>query len=195
MPLTFSDFSPISFGFEIRYPDAYLLWDHAGQMTEELKSRYEITRRVAAEPLRIAFVVRGTQEVTWQLDKLIIVDYQPLSSKFDSFYRLCSDCFELTVRNLGVSELKRVGFRPIFAKKYLNKDDAGAALLSAGLIHVPMGKALNIEPGRRYPEYAIRCEDDKFGYMLRLGVQEVNYELEPSPQWRGNVVEPKHETI
>jgi hypothetical protein len=193
MPLTFSDFSPVSFSCEIRYPETYLLWDRAGQVTEDLRNHHQITRRIVAEPGKIAFVTDTSKEVTWQLDRLIVIDHQPPASKADIFYRLCSDCYDMTLRNLGVSELKRVGFRTIFAKKFSSKDDAAAALLSIGLIHVPAGKHLNIEPVQKYPEYAIRCEDEKFGYTLRLSVQEVNYELELSPQWKGNVVEPRHE--
>lgn len=193
MPLTFSDFSPKSFAFEIRYPDAYLLWDRAGQVTEDLRTRHEITRRIGAEPGKIAFVTDATKEVTWQLDRLIVVDHQPPTSKVDVFCRLCADCFDVTLRNLGVSELKRVGFRPVFVKKFSSREDAAATLLSVGLIHVPAGKNLNIEPVQTYPEYSIRCEDEKFGYTLRLSVQEVNYELELSPQWKGNAVESRHE--
>ena len=193
MPLTFSDFSPANFVFEVRYRDAYLLWDHAGHVLEELRSRHEITRRIAGEPTRISFVVDATKEVTWLMDRLSIIEHQPEKSKTDAFGRFCADCLDLTVENMGVGELNRVGYRSIFVKKFSRKEDAGAALLSAGLIRIPKGKNFNIEPTNTYPEYAIKCEDEKFGYVLRLSVQEVNYELEMSPQWKGNALERKHE--
>lgn len=193
MALTFLDFGPLSFSFEIRYPDTYLLWDRAGQVAEELRGHHKITRRLAGEPGKIAFVIDGKTEVTWQMDRLIVADHEPSTSKTDGFYLACENCFDITLRNLGVSELTRVGFRPIFVKKFSSKADAAAALLSMGLIRVPAGKKLNIEPTQKYPEYAIKCEDDKFGYTLRLSVQEVNYEMELIPQWKGHTVEPKRE--
>ncbi|HTS50399.1 MAG TPA: hypothetical protein VMH05_20780 [Bryobacteraceae bacterium] len=193
MPLTFSDFSPVGLAFEIRYPDAYLLWDHAGQMSQELREIHEITRLVSADPGKIAFIAEGTREVSWSLGSMIVLDHRPRNSAFESFFTLCKDCFEIATRNLSVSELKRVGFRPTFSKNFPSKEEAVAALLSTGLLYTPAGKNFNVEPAGRYPEYAIRCEDEKFGYLLRLVVQEINYEFEPPPQWMGNVVDPTHE--
>lgn len=193
MPLTFSDFGPVGLAFEIRYPDAYLLWDHAGQLTQELRERHEVTRLLTALPGKIAFIADATREVSWELERLIVLDHQPKTATFDAFFTLCEDCFEITTRNLLVSEVKRVGFRPTFSKKFANKEEAAAALLATGLLHVPTGKNFNVAPTNQYPEYAIRCESEKFGYMLKLVVQEVNYEFEPPPHWRGNVVEPTHE--
>jgi len=193
MPLTFSDFSPASFSFEVRYPDAYLLWDRAGQLSEDLQNRHQITRLTTAQPGKIAYVVNMTSEVSWQLNNLVVIENRPSTATMDAFYRLCSDCFELTLRLLAVNEIKRVGFRMVFFQKFSSKDDAAAALLSAGLLQFPPGKRFNVDPVQRYPEYAIRCEDQKFGYMLRLLVGEVNYELDLTPQWKGNAVEPKHE--
>ena len=193
MRLTFSDFSPSSFAFEVRYPEAYLLWDRAGQVAEDLRTGHEITRRLAAEPGRIAFDTETTREVSWHLDRPVVIDHQPQLSKVDAFYSLAADCLEMTLRHLGVSELKRVGFRPIFAKKFASKEEAAATLLSLGLVNVPKGKNLNIDPLQRYPEYAMRCEDEKLGYMIRISLQEVNYELEFAPQWKGGAVEPRHE--
>jgi hypothetical protein len=91
-----------------------------------------------------------------------------------------------------VSEVKRLGFRTTFSKTFPTKEEAGSALLSAGLVHIPAGKHFNVEPTYQYPEYTIRCEDEKFGYLLKLVVQDVNYEFEPPPQWRGKAVEPTH---
>lgn len=193
MPLTFAEFSPVSLVFEIRYPEAYLLWDRAGETAQELRESHEITRFISAEPAKIAFVVEGTKEVTWALTAMSVADHQPKSATYEDFFQLCKDCYEIAVRNFSVTELKRVGFRSTFSKRFDNKEAAVAALLDANLIYIPEGKKFNVNATSRNPEYAVRCEDEKFGYLLRLLVQEIKYEFEPPPQWRGKFVESTNE--
>jgi len=192
MPLTFSDFTPVGLAFEVRYPEAYLLWDNAGQVAQDLKARYPVSRLASAEPAKVAFSC-GSQELTWQLDRLVVLEHQPEASHFEDFYQLCEDCLDITVHNLGISELNRVGFRPSFAKNFATKEEAGVSLLSTGIVYAPEGKQFNVDALHTYPEYAVRRESEKFGYVLRILVQEVKYEFDPRPQWRGNVVEPRKE--
>lgn len=192
MALTFSDFRPIGLAFEIRYPEAYLLWDRAGRIAQELQARYPVSRLTSAEPGKIVFSCSRGQEITWQLDRLIVADYRP-ASRLDEFYPICEQCFDITVSNLEITELKRVGFRPAFAKNFPTREEAGATLLATGILRVPEGKQFNVEARCTLPEYGIRREGEKFGYALKISVQTVKYEFAPPPQWQGNEVEAKEE--
>ena len=89
MTLSFSDFRPILFVFEVRYPEAFLLWDRAGQVATQLQARYPVSRLNSAEPGKIVFICDRTKEITWQLDRLIIIDHRPGSAKLEAFYDLC----------------------------------------------------------------------------------------------------------
>lgn len=182
MSISFADFRPVGLAFEVRYPDSFLLWDRAGQIARELQARYSISRLTSAEPGKIVFVYKRTYELTWQLDRLIVVDHRP-ATPIDEFYRVCEDCFNIAVDVLEISELKRVGFRPGFAKKFASRQDAAAALLATDVIHIPEGKQFNVEALQTFPEYAVRHEGEKFGYSLKISVQSVKYEFEPPPQW------------
>jgi len=88
------------------------------------------------------------------------------------------------VECLEIRELKRVGFRPTFAKIFPTREDAGDVLVDAGILRIPQGKHFNVDAPHTIPEYAIRREGDKFGFLLRISVQSVKFEFEPPPQWR-----------
>jgi hypothetical protein len=193
MMLSFTDFRLVGLAFELRYPDAFLLWDRAGQLAGQLQARYPVTRLTSAEPGKVVFLCDRTKEISWHLDRLIVIDHRPGSAKPERFYDLCEQCFELTAEHLQIEELKRAGFRLTFAKVFPTKEDAGDALVAAGILRIPHGKQFNIDAPHTLPEYAIRREGEKFGFLLRISIQSVKFEFEPPPQWEITEVPSKEE--
>lgn len=110
MALTFSDFQPVQAVFEVRYPEAFLLWDRAGKLARQFQASYSLSRLTSAEPGKVVFVEDRTREVIWQLDRLSVRDHQPGSPSLEEFFGLCEDCLRITTEALEVQELKRVGF-------------------------------------------------------------------------------------
>lgn len=193
MSLSISDFVLRGMSFEVRYPTAYLFWDRAGQIAEDLRSRYPAMRLASAEPGKTVFAI-AKQEVSWQLDRLVILDFGPGSSQaIDDFFKICEDCFAITIDNLGITELSRVGIRPTFIRSFSSKEEAAAKLAEAAILHIPDGKQFNVDPIATYPEYSIRREGEKFGYYLRAYAETFRQNFESPPQWRGTVPETKEE--
>lgn len=181
MNLRFDDLALHQAAFEIRYGNAFLLWDRSGSVWAELLSAQPDLKATHAEPSKIVFARRGDRELqlTVEIRRLVVVAVQP-DARLSEFSDIVTRFAEIAVRNLQISVCSRVGLRVSFIKEYADREAAAEALLQTGMLRLPPDPVFGLSTPVVEPEISIRREDSKNGFSLRLKAETITFELDPS---------------
>src|SRR5216683_4641879 len=127
-PLTIDDFKPFSVTCELRYKNAYLIYDRTGQVLEELRESFTDINVSIAGPQQTAFVA---EEGTFTLE---IGACRFTSGRLDkngeTFAKHCKAFFDAVTDQLQISVFTRIGLRLILRKEFKTEDEPKAALAS-----------------------------------------------------------------
>ncbi len=165
---------------EIRYDNAYLLWDRSGSIWSEMNSIWPGLIMKIAEPNTTTFVVDDRYELSVQIGKALFID-RKASRSLKEFKENAEIFVNQVAESLNLKEFTRLGFRLIFSKKYDDKILAAKDLLSTNLLKVPSGKHFNIDGKVIMPQYSMRWEGDSAGLRVLLVAQDKKVELEINP--------------
>lgn len=165
---------------EIRFDNAYILWDRAGLVWSKVSSAWPNLKMGKAEPMVTTFVFDDRYELTLRLDKAHLIDLRP-SSSLKEFMVNAELFVSLVADSLDITEFTRLGFRLIFSKKFQNKTEAANALISTKMISVPSGKHFNIEGKVLMPNYSLRWEGDSTAVRVKLTAQDKKIDLNVGP--------------
>ena len=178
--LDFSEFALSRATFEFRYDHAYLLWDKTGNIWDAMKRKWPQIKANKIEPNQQSFYWRPKGLMLQiELTRAFVITHNPGKS-LEEFSQISADFESIIRNNLGLYEYSRLGFRPIFLRKYPNREAASEHFLSTIDFHVPPSTVFNIERGKPLePEYSIRIEDDVTGVTVRLKVEGKKIDFEP----------------
>lgn len=171
-----SNLKLISASFEIRYDNAYLLWDRSGFVWSTIKSIYPNIEPQHAEPNLSNFVLDDRFQFSVKIDRVAVIDQTPKSSLND-FMEIADGFTKSVVECLEISEYTRLGLRLVYNKFFPNRESAANFLIESGMMVVPEGKHFNIEGKVFFPQYGLAWEDDNFGLNTKLKVQNRKVEL------------------
>ena len=179
--LKFDDLSLSKAAFEVRYDNAFLLWDRSGSIWTQIILKQPELRVARAEPSKVVFASRGERELqlTLELGRLGVIAINP-DKKLSAFTELVTRFTEITTQTLQVQAYTRVGLRVSFFKEYVDREAAAEALLGTRMIQVPAGQHFGLSTPILEPEVSIRKEDGKNGFSLRLKAEAVKFEFEPN---------------
>ena len=176
-----SDYNLDNYAFEVRYANAYRLWDNAGKIGEILAQRFKDVKLNKGEPALISFSLNRTVTVEVRLERLNIIHHNPPSN----YSRETDDLewlFEGLIEILNVKEITRLGTRLLFKKLF--NDKAGMEryfrkYLNSKAVDL---KLFNVNPEYIMPTLNIQVEDEELGYHFRfLGkVEHLNFDLGPA---------------
>lgn len=166
--------------FEIRFDDAYILWDRAGLIWSEAKSKLPDMKLIAATPNEVKFMLENRFEFSLNLDKAHIIDMKPSSSLKD-FQEHADFFIDLVTNSLSLNTYSRIGFRLIYRKDFPDKFMAASALLSKKLIFVPENKLFNIQGTTLMPRYSIVWEGDSSATKVTIAAQNKKIDLDIPP--------------
>jgi hypothetical protein len=165
---------------EIRFQNAYILWDRTGLVWSKASSEWPNIKMGKADPMVTTFTLDDRYEIALKLDRAHLVDMQPSSSlkelmeNSEIFVNLVADCLDIT-------EFTRLGFRLIFSKKFQDKTEAANALILTKVMSVPIGKHFNIEGQVLMPEYSLKWEGESTGVRVKLSAQDKKIDLNVVP--------------
>jgi len=171
--------------FEIRYNEAYILWDRTGQLWEAAINKWPNLKIVDANPAKQLFKLNDTYELNVELSKAHFSDTKP-SSSLKNFIEFSESFLNLVTQTLNISEFTRLGFRLIYINDFPDKISAANSMLDTKMIKIPEGKHFNITGKVLLPVYSLRWEgeskgvkvvfraqDKKIGFEAPLGFNEV----------------------
>jgi hypothetical protein len=177
--LAFSSFQKRQITFEIRYDDAYALWDVAGELRSALRSKFIRIHNGQTQPDGQTFHADGRFTILTALQRSGVTDFQPGASWEKSFeiiraaHRLVAQMLELTV-------LTRIGTRFQYAAPAKSLADARKRVAQHSWASAP-DKLFQIEPTSIAPALKIEADDGELGYVAQLYAQERQVTLDASP--------------
>lgn len=165
---------------EIRYNEAYILWDRSGQIWSEVKSIWPEMKNQKTEPSYTSFLLDDKRQFWVQLDKSNYTDFKP-QGNLNDFITNVAKLISLVSDVLKISEYTRLGFRLLYSKYLNTKEEASEYLLSTENIKYPSGKHFNIEGKVLNPSCSMKWEGESTGVRVVLTTHDKKIDLEVNP--------------
>jgi len=182
--LNLSDFKLTQAVLEIRYANAYIIWDRSGKIWTEFSSLWPNLHMLTAQPNEVLFRLENKYELSVQIDKAHIIELEP-TSNLDDFMERADKFIKLVIQNLEIINFNRVGFRLVYVKGFPDSLQAANSLISTKMISVPHGKQFNIEGRISFPKYSIVWESDSAAARIALEVVDKKIDFDPPPNVEG----------
>ncbi len=178
--LDFSTFKLIRATMEIRFDDAYILWDRAGKVWSKMSLSLPNLKMNVVEPNAISSIADDRYELSVKLGAAHLTDLKP-SSSLKEFMANSELFLGIVANSLEIRDFTRLGFRLTYSRKFQSKREAADALISTKMLNVPSGKHFNIEGKVFMPEYALRWEGESTGVRVKLTAQDKKIDLNVGP--------------
>ena len=182
-PLRIDDFKLLTLTCELRYKNAYLIFDRTGQILAELREHFSDIEVSAASPQQTSFT---SEEGTFVLELGACRFTVARADKGgEVFARQCKVYFETIMRHLDVSVLTRIGLRHIARKEFKSLEDSKSALAALGLAGLNPTKRFNSSDSPT--EVLFRWEDSQIGAFLRLKAETTEIKMNVPLELRDTV--------
>jgi hypothetical protein len=164
LPLTILDFKLRQATCELRYPDAFLIFDKTGDIYHELGKKFTNLKSDAATPAQTQMTAdEGVISVEQQILRLTDNDPDLVLEKFAPNFKTLFDC---VVDRLDLVAFTRIGLRQLFFKSYESAQQSEAALNALRLVQTGAEKRFGAGPN--IAELFIRWEDKELGAVFRI---------------------------
>ena len=181
--LTFDDFKTSSVTCELRYPNAYLIYDHTGSIIRQSQEHFTEFKNLAPSPQVTTW---ASDEGTFSLEIGVSrFTGGRVNKNWEGFAKQCKSFFDVVTRLLEIEVFTRVGLRYVAKREFKTLDDAKAALASLMLA--------NLDPTRRFnssespTEVLFRWEDAEIGAFFRLKAETADIKVVVPPELDGFV--------
>ncbi len=162
--LSVADFKATNAVCELRYENAYLIYDRTGLVCHEARAFYTNCNVVTASPNQTIFQAEEGA-FALELSQCRFSTNKPDHS-LEKFAGHCKTFFDSVTIHLDVRVFTRVGFRITFRKDYKDLDEAKATLNSLKLVNLRAEERFGAAPEPH--EIFFRWEGNQVGAMLRL---------------------------
>jgi hypothetical protein len=178
VPLSVADFKTVNAVCEVRYDNAYLIYDRTGQVCHEARRSYTNCNVLSASPNQTIFQ-SDEGAFALELSQSRFSTSKPDAS-LEKFAAHCKTFFDSVAVHLDVRVFTRVGFRQLFRKDFKDLDEAKAALTSLKLINLPAEERFGAttEPH----EILLHWEGSQVGAMLRLKAESGKIDIVLPPE-------------
>lgn len=180
-PYPFSSFQRAQVTMELRYADAFILWDRTGTIWREIEHQYKSLRNTGAAPNLATFIADERFGLSVGINQAVITDHKPsggansTTEAMGGFAKVVIGCLEIPV-------LKRVGTRIIHRMRCKSAEDARSKLEAALPIKASKTPFFNIQPERFSPHLKLDVNDGELGYTVQFHANERTFEFEPPPE-------------
>lgn len=163
---------------ELRYPDAYQIWDRAGRIWSELCGAFSNLEIVEAEPRMTHFKLNNKYELSVQLNQAFVKSFFPKPNLSD-FFDVVGKFFPPVLSQLEIDVLTRIGFRVIWSKEYPSIHEATESVLRLELVNVPEHRFSIKGADIDRPDIRIRWESDRLGTHLQVRAEKRQINFAP----------------
>lgn len=176
--LTFDKLKLESIVIEMRYPVAYLFWDRAGQVFEEIKRRLPAGRieLTSANPGTVSIVYDGRFDITVETGRFA-VGCGGYGLEVKQFLTIASTVYQIVVETVKLEVFERIGLRQVFSKKFPSLRKANEALSQLPAIEMlqkPLGRH---KDNVISPSATVRMEDEAKGTTFAIKTGERDFEV------------------
>lgn len=165
--------------FEIRYDEAYLLWDKSGEIWSAVSQEWPNLKINKAEPNNTTLSVDNFQ-FSATLDKSYVIDLKPTSS-LSEFISRTDKFIKIICNALKIKQFNRLGFRLIYVKRYPDKESVSKEMLDLNLFKIPGEKCFKIDGKLSLPKYSYNLEDDASAVRVSLEARETKVDIDEHP--------------
>lgn len=176
MATEFSDFQLEQLSFEVRYNEAFELWDHAGALWADVRSVFGSISSEKVAPNSQTFYAAGRYSFHVDMTTAWVIDHQASAKDGKS-----ADFISLVLAVLDVQSLVRVGVRTTHLMPVKTMEAGNEAVRALTLMRDPASKLFDVEPNDINPLYQSEVSDGEFGYTLRIGTRGQNVDFSPPP--------------
>jgi uncharacterized protein (TIGR04255 family) len=176
--LSFDDFKPLSITSELRYKNAYLIFDHTGHILKEIRESFSEINTVAATPQQSTF---ATAEGTFviELGTCRFTSGQP-DKDAETFARHCKVFFDAVADQFQINIYTRIGLRYILRTEFKTEKESKDALASMMLANLKPTKRFNSSDSPT--EVLFRWEDTEIGATVRLKAETTDIKMNIPPE-------------
>lgn len=176
---------------EIRYENAYQLWDNAGRMWHDFAQLYPEIILDETEPNQQKFSGEEGLDFQAMINRAHIAQHRP-PTNLKKFTGVSRDFCENVIRNLDLLAFSRIGLRVKYFKAFKSLEETTSGLLSAGLIKPPNKKTFNVDAPIKEAGVNFRTEDDEIGVHVSMKTENRKTEFRAphnTPEFESKVFE------
>lgn len=163
---------------EVRYEEAFLLYDHTGRIAESLRKHFTDFKVLAAAPQQSSFQSKeGSFVVELKASRF---STKMAGGKLDSFARHSKLFFDCVTSSLETKVFTRIGLRVIFRKDFKNLADAQSELDGLSLTKLESTERFGVSGPPI--EVIFRWQDEQVGTMFRMKVETTKVDVELPPE-------------
>ncbi|MER9074610.1 hypothetical protein NKH80_17625 [Mesorhizobium sp. M0904] len=175
-----SSFELHNYAFEIRYPNAYRIWDEAGRIATQLQEGVKDLVLTKGEPSLLTFVLNNSITVEVRIDRLNVTEHYP-KVDFGKNTRDLQYVFDVVSDVLRIAQITRLGTKVEYRKEFKNKSEMAGFFVDFNVISSVSGKNFNVESELVFPTIHIQVEDKELGYHFRLTPKNERVQLSVGP--------------
>jgi uncharacterized protein (TIGR04255 family) len=180
LALTFDDFKTFSITCELRYLNAYLIFDRTGIVISDMKDSFTNVIISNAGPQQTAF---ASDEGTFHIEiGAARFTSGRLEKGGEKFAQYCKAYFDSVTERLQIDILTRIGLRYILRKEFKSDEEAKTALAAMALANLKPAKRFNSSDSPT--EIMFRWEDTEIGALVRLKAETYEVKLAVPPELR-----------
>lgn len=193
-PYPISSFNRAQVTTELRFDEAFHLWDRAGAIWLAMGHHFKTLKNTAAAPNQTTFVGDNRFGLSVAINQAIITDHKP-SGGAQSTTDMTSKFANTLIQYLEIPVLKRVGTRFIYRLACESAEDARSKMKEALPIKAKGMTFFNIAPERFSPHLKLDVSDGELAYTVQFHANERTYDFEPPPEVADLALDRLHKTI
>lgn len=176
---------------EVRYDNAYYLFDRTGVICEAARRKYPDLSMLEATPAKTAFQV-GDITFVMELNQSRLVSAKP-QKDLEEFSAASAWYFKLLADQLEITKFNRIAIRLIHRKIFKSMDEAAQAVLDSKLLNVQSGPVFGIQANFKQAEFMVRVDSEKFAAAIWVKSETQNVSFDPPPDARDFIKPVKRE--
>lgn len=168
---------------QMRYDDAFELWDRAGDVARRLSTIWGELKLTESQPQQQTLKGKGvTVQTSFRQSTVNLTGPKSLDqSRTQQLVRT----FDVWRDSLALKDLKRISTRATYVKEFSSIQAANAELIEFNLVRWPSTKVFDqpVNGDLNGPELAFRFEDKNGFSVLRIRAEQIKFEADLDPEW------------
>jgi hypothetical protein len=157
-----------SITMEIRFGEALLLWDRAGDLWTEVSKKLPGMKLQAADPRMQQFYLNDDFELVLELKRAFVSQIRP-GDDLARFSEVTTVAFDQIAKSLTIVDYSRVGFRALYWKETKDATEALELMTSSGVC-LPPGHTHMLKD-MQHTELEMRSQYESKTYGLSIAVR------------------------
>ncbi len=169
--------------FQIRYSEAYRVWDHAGEIAQRLCLIWPDLKLYEGRPNQQIFKGKNVTIQTGLTDSAVTISGADSLGK--SKVKQLTKTFEEWCQVLKFTDLTQISTLATYEKIFPSLMKANAEMIGLNLVRWPTDKVFDqpIESENNGVEVFYRFQDEESFSTLRLNVEQTKYEVDLNPSY------------